>query len=87
MPDVLWHMAAGYEICRMEQNSVIIAPQCRDVPALLSYWKQVGRGGADALLRFLTVPSAERDAFLMRYGESWGWVGSVLFNYITPGTE
>ena len=48
----------------MKQNSIISAPQCKDVESLYKLWRRNHAASREDFYKFLTSPSVERDKFL-----------------------
>lgn len=48
----------------MKQNSIISAPQCKDVESLYKLWRQNHAASREDFYRFVTTPSVDRDSFL-----------------------
>ena len=64
-------------------NSITIAPQVIDTPALFQGWKRSHIGSYSDFIRFMTKPSGERTRFLSTVQVTGTRHGSLLFNQVT----
>ena len=65
------------QFCNMESNNIITAPAGSDVEALYKEWSRSHTGNRFDFFRMLTMPSAERDAFMSCVGVDCRYVGDV----------
>lgn len=72
------------DICGMESSNVITAPQTRDAQSLFAVWNFSDPGSAVSFYRFLTAPSAARDAFVRDMSPSVEFCGDTASISICP---
>lgn len=68
----------------MEQNNIIAAPAVRGVGALYRQWLTTHAGSVMSFYRFMTRPSAGRDAFVHARRVSESFVADILVTQVEP---
>lgn len=71
-------MPALAEICHMNRNDIISAPQVADCNTIYRKWHETHMGSMGDFYRFMTTPSAGRDSFVAVTGIDNRFKGSVL---------
>lgn len=66
----------------MERNSIVTAPELTDADRAYQIWCRTHAGSGSVFYKFLTTPSAERDAFLSQLnGDSYFENGLFIKSY------